>query len=70
MSQRPSESLTVGEFIRMLQQFPPSMPVSVSDGYEVRVYDRLSACTVERFKDHDGVDWCDIGVGGCETESP
>jgi len=69
MSQGPSKALTVGELIRMLQRFPSSMPVSVSDGYEVRVYDRLLDCTMERFKDHDGMEWCDIGIGGCEMES-
>jgi hypothetical protein len=67
MSAESSGVLTVGELIRMLQRFPPSMPVSVTDGYEVQVYDHLTRCTVETFKDDDGVEWCDIGIGGCRS---
>jgi len=70
MSKASSGTLTVIELIQRLQQFPPTMPVSVTDGYLCQVYDRLNGCTVEVFTEGDGVEWCDIGIGGCGHPTP
>jgi hypothetical protein len=67
-SRRADGVLTVGELIRMLERFSPSMPISITDGYEVLVYEYLAGCAVESFTADDGVEWCDIGIGGCHRK--
>lgn len=57
--------MKVSELIQQLQQFPGDMEVSITDGYEHKVYG--GDFTVNEFVDCDGRMVVDIGIGGMEV---
>lgn len=58
--------MTVNELIDKLANFPGDLEVSICDGDAGIVYEGEFA--VHLFTDMHGVQFVDIGIGGCEVE--
>lgn len=57
--------MTVIELISKLQEFPPDLEVTITDGFSASVFH--GDFEVQKFLDCDGYPSVDIGVGGTEV---
>lgn len=60
--------MTIFELISRLEELAlavgPDAPVLITDGFNAQCY--RGEYQVARWVDDDGVECCDIGIGGCE----
>lgn len=54
--------MKVKELIAALEKLPPDLDVCVTDGYQAEVF--AGDFEIQVFKDQNGKEWADIGVGG------